>query len=302
MAEGWVVPQELQRLVAAEIFTALKRPPDGWLSRILAPVFRRAVGRFAEVAATCDRRVAEQSFVAAARWTLAQFTEGTHVQGAEHVPRDGPLVIACNHPGAVDSLAVIASAARQDLKVVAGPLPFMQHLPHVSRHLIYSSGDDVRRRAGVVREAIRHLEGGAALLLFARGQLEPDPATMPGAEAELAHWSRSLQLFLRSVPAALVVPAIVSGVLARESLRHPLTWVRRGRVERQRLAMIIQFIRQMQGKRVSLVPRVTFGEPLPGRALQGDPLPAVVASARGLLALHTPPSGPNEGPRRRRRG
>lgn len=287
MAEGYVEVHELQRLIAAEIFKAMGRPPDGWVSRVLAPVFSRAVRRFAEVAATCDRLIAEQGLAEAARWTLAQFTAGFHAEGTEHIPRAGPLVIACNHPGTVDSLVVIASAARQDLKVVAGPMPFMQHLPSVSRHLIYLSRDDVHRRAGVVRQAIRHLRDGGALLLFARGRLEPDPACMPGAEAEFAHWSRSVEILLRSVPPASVVVGIVSGVLARESLRHPITWVRRGRLERQRLAMIIQFIRQMRGKKVPLVPRVTFGEPLEPSVLQDDPLPAIAESARQLLALHS---------------
>ncbi|MFH1609263.1 MAG: 1-acyl-sn-glycerol-3-phosphate acyltransferase [Candidatus Bipolaricaulota bacterium] len=289
MGEGYVEAQELQRLIVAEIFKAMGWSPAGRISRLLAPVFFRAVRRFAEVAATCDRLIAEQGLTEAARWTLAQFTKGFLAEGTEHIPREGPLLIACNHPGTVDSLVIVASVARQDLKVVAGPIPFMQHLPNVSRHLIYSSGDDVRRRAGVVRQAIHHLEDGGALLLFARGHLEPDPACMPGAEDELAHWSRSLEIFLRSVPQASVVVGIVSGVLARESVRHPITWVRRGRVERQRLAMIIQFVRQMRGRKIPLVPRVTFGEPLPASALQGDPLPAIIESARRLLARHRVP-------------
>jgi len=288
---GYVEPRELERRIAGEIFKALGRPPDGRISRILAPVFSRAVRRFAEVAATCDCLIAEQGFTEAGRWTLAQFTAGFHVQGAEHIPREGPLVIACNHPGTVDSLVIVASVARQDLKIVAGPIPFMQHLPNVSRHLIYSSGDNVGRRAVVLREALHHLEGGGALLLFARGQLEPDPATMPGAEAEIAHWSRSLEILLRSVPQASVVVGIVSGVLARGSVRHPFTWVQRGRLKRQRLAMIVQFIRQMRGKKIPLVPRVTFGEPLPATLLKGDPLPAIIESARRLLALYPRLSG-----------
>lgn len=289
MAAEWIEARELERLVVAEIFKAMGWSPTGRPSRLLAPLFSRPVRRFAEVAATCDRLIVEQGVVAAARWTLGQFTAGFHVQGAEHIPREGPLLIACNHPGTVDSLVVIATAGRPDVKVVAGPLPFIQHLPNVSRHLIYSSGDDVRRRAVVLREAIHHLEGGGALLLFARGQLEPDPACMRGAEEEAARWSRSPEIVLRSVPQASVVVGIVSGALARESVRHPITWLRRGRVERQRLAMIVQFIRQMRGKKVPLMPRVTFGEPVPADALKSDPLPTIIASARGLLALHSVP-------------
>ena len=282
----YIEPRELERRIVGEVLKVLGMSPTGVFGRALTPILCRAVQRFAEVAATCDRLMAQQGFVASSRWTLSQFAEGPQVAGAERIPRAGPLLIAANHPGTVDALVIIVGAGREDLKIIAGPMPFLQYLPNVSQHLLFSPGDDVQRRARVLREAIRHLAQGGALLLFARGQLDPDPATMRGAEAELAHWSRSIELFLRSVPEATVVPAIVSGVLARRSVRHPLTWIRRRRLPRQRLAMILQFVQQMRGKRISLVPRVTFGEPLSGPALVDDPLSAVIASARELLARH----------------
>ena len=51
-----------------------------------------------------------------------------------------------------------------------------------------------------MREALRHLESGGAVLLFARGTIDPDPAFMAGGESELNGWSRSLEIFLGSVP------------------------------------------------------------------------------------------------------
>ena len=42
-------------------------------------------------------------------------------------------------------------------------------------------------------------------------------------------------------------------------MHHPLTWLRRRRPDRQRLAMMIQIIQQMLGKRPQIVPHVSFG-------------------------------------------
>ncbi len=278
--------RDLEGRIAGEVLTVVGWSADGWFGRALVGLISRSVRRFAEVAATCDRLVAKEGFVAAGRWTLLQLASSLRVEQAEHVPVAGPVLIVCNHPGSVDALALVASSGRDDLKILAWPMPFLQYLPNVSRHLVFAS-EEKTRRAGAAREGIRHLAGGGALLLFARGQPEPDPATMSGAEAELRHWSRSIELFLRAVPHTTVVPAIVGGVLAPRFVHHPLTWVRRGRLQRQRMAIVLQFIHQMWGKRIPLVPRVTFGEPLSGEALLADPVPAIIASARELLTRHT---------------
>jgi len=250
--------------------------------RLVSWVAHKPVQRFAQIAATCDRLILEKGFVAAGRWTLFQLASGLRVKGVEHVPDSGPVLIVSNHPGSVDALALVASSGREDLKIVAWPMPFLNYLPTVSRHLVYAS-DEESARAAAARGGIRHLKSGGALLLFARGQPEPDPASMTGAESELLLWSRSIELFLRSVPEAAVVPAIVSGVLAPRFVWHPATWVVRGRLQRQRVAIVVQFISQMRGKRVSIIPSVEFGSPLAGGLLQDDPLPMVIASARSLL-------------------
>ncbi len=277
--------QELERRIVGEVLAVVGWSAGGPFGRALGRAISYAVRRFAEVAATCDRLVAKQGFVVAGRWTFSQFATDLQVEGVERVPSAGPVVIASNHPGAVDALALVVGSGRDDLKIVAWPMPFLEYLPHVSSHLICVS-DDKRQRARAVREGIRHLAHGGALLLFARGRLEPDPATMPGAGEELPHWSQSSELFLRAVPEASVVPTIVSGVLARKYVRHPLTWVRRGRLARHRVAMILQFIQQMRGKRVPLVPYVTFGAPLRGDTGREDLFAALLYSSRVLLRAH----------------
>jgi hypothetical protein len=45
-------------------------------------------------------------------------------------------------------------------------------------------------------------------------------------------------------------------------MRHPITWFRKARPDRQRLAFMYQFIRQMIAGRelFGLTPRITFGD------------------------------------------
>jgi hypothetical protein len=209
-------------------------------------------------------------------------------RGAQNIPTEGPVVIASNHPGVVDSVAISASAGRRDIKAIASDVPFLTNLTEIRRHLIFVPREGIQARMQAMREAIRHLKDGGALLLFAHGTIDPDPAFMPGAEAELNGWSRSLDIFLTTVPETRVVTTIVSNVLDPRYMRHPVTWLQRARVDRQRLAMMIQVIQQMLGKKLDLVPRVSFGKALDCHEVRksGDSLEVVVEAAKELLRTH----------------
>ena len=139
-----------------------------------------------------------------------------------------------------------------------------------------------------LRESIRHLESGGALLLFAHGNIDPDPAFMPSADQELIGWSRSLEIFLRRVPETRVVISIVSGVIDPRCMRHPVTRLRRSRPDRQRIAMMLQVIEQMLGKQLDLKPRVSYGEVLDMESFgsAAKTLEVVSASARRLMEAH----------------
>ncbi len=143
-----------------------------------------------------------------------------------------------------------------------------------------------------VREVIRHLRDGGTLLIFPGGNVEPDPALLPGASAAMSRWSRSLDLILRQLPDTQVLLTIVSGVLSPKWLRHPFVRLRRGSRERQLLAEFVQIIQQMVfGIRSSRTPHITFGQPVIASELRqnepsGELLPGVVERARRLLAEH----------------
>jgi len=181
----------------------------------------------------------------------------------------GPLVIASNHPASVDSFVISAHVNRPDYKVIIGDIPFFEHLPHVRQNAIFAPDPgNAMGRMKVIRESIRHLNNGGSLLTFPRGDIEADPEFMPNPDGEFNHWSRSLEIFLQRVPGLQILVTIASGVISQAAFRHPITWFRKARPDRQRLAFLYQLARQMLSGRelFGLTPRVTFGEVVTGRS------------------------------------
>ncbi len=279
----------LTQQIDNEVIRALGVPLDSWLAERLHAILGRATRRFSELFAEVDRIVDEQGLPAGAAWLLRQLASGLEARGVENVPAQGPLIIASNHPGTVDSLAVVASAQRPDLKIIASAVPFLQSLPHIRNYLIFApKPKHVEARMLALRESIRHLESGGALLLFAHGNIDPDPAFMPSADQELIGWSRSLEIFLRRVPETRVVISIVSGVIDPRCMRHPVTRLRRSRPDRQRIAMMLQVIEQMLGYQFDICPRVSFGALLDVEQI-GTPelaLPVITERAQVLMRSH----------------
>jgi hypothetical protein len=260
----------------------------GWGSiPALRALVRRAARRpallFAREMTMFDDEAAASGVVVAARSLLARFAREVTVEGAERIPDHGPVLLLSNHPGITDTLALLAAIPRPDLKVLAAERPFLRALPALSRSLIFLP-EERGRRMPAVRQAIGHLRSGGALLTFPAGAIEPDPAVLPGAVEALAGWSESTAVFLRMVPDCTVVPIIVSGVLARPAQRHPLTLLRRKRVDRERLAAMLQVLMhavrpEVWRARVRVdVPRAFSGRELStaGRALLMDTVAGVL--------------------------
>jgi hypothetical protein len=228
--------------------------------------------------AAFDDRAAASGLGPAARALLAGFVRGITVAGAERIPRRGPVLLLSNHPGMTDTLALFAAVPRTDLRILTAERPFLRALPAVSRSLIFIP-EERGRRFGAMRRAIDHLRSGGALLTFPAGQIEPDPAVLPGAAAALDRWSESTAAFLRLVPDCAVVPIVVSGVLARGAQRHPLTLLRRKRADRERLGAMLQVL--MHTLRPGMW-RVRVRVDVP-RAFGGRELRADAAAARAVL-------------------
>jgi hypothetical protein len=246
-----------------EITKALALPQTQGIRKIIALLTGRAIRRFSELASELDYVIEKEGLAGGARWLLPRFVKGHSAQGVENIPPTGPLLIASNHPASVDSVVISAHVPRQDYKIIIGEIPFFKNLPHINKHAIFApEPTDVMGRMQVIRDVIRHLKNDGATLIFPRGSIEPDPAFMPHPDAEFNHWSRSLEIFIKRVPQTQVLVTIVSGVISKAAMHHPITWFRKARAGRQRLAFIYQMIRQMiAGKELfGLTPRVTFGD------------------------------------------
>lgn len=275
----------LRETLIYELTKALALPQKAWARNAVRFVFGRAAAAAAKVGLGLDQAVAEGGIPAGARWLLPRFVKSHEARGVERIPSSGPLVIAANHPASVDSIVISAHVNRTDYKAIIGDIPFFQHLPHVNANAIFAPDrDNPMGRMRVIRESIRHLKNGGALLIFPRGGIEADPEWMPHAGAEFHYWSRSLEIFLERVPGLHILVTMVSGVISRSSMKHPITWFRTARPDRQRLAFLYQLARQMLSGRelFGLRPRVTFGELVSGTNHENMPADVEHAASRTL--------------------
>jgi hypothetical protein len=258
----------LRDTIIDEIFYALGLTRSGWARRIFGWFFHRPATRFATLAADFDNTVAEQGFRQATQLFMPQFIESIQVSGQENLPSEGPLLITTNHPGTYDGFIIAANLPREDFKVIISGVPFVQSFPATSKHLIYTPYE-TRERIKTIRTAVRHLQDGGALMIMPRGNVDPDPAFMPGAHEALDLWSSSLALFLRQVPQTSLQVTIVSGVLDPKYLQNPIVKIRRGSVERQKLAEFFQIMTQLfSSRQVNVNPAVSFAPLLKPEVLQ----------------------------------
>ena len=280
--------RRLKEMLVIELTKALGFPQDSPVRSIVRGIFGKATQKFSELAVGLDQAVAAGGLAAGSNWVLPRFVKSHLARGVENIPPSGPLVIAANHPGSYDSIVISAHVSRPDYKVIIGDIPFFQNLSNISRNAIFAPAEqDAPGRMGTVRQCIRHLQNDGALLIFARGGIEADPAFMPAPDGEFNLWSRSLEIFLRRVPGTRVLVTIASGVIAEAAFRHPITWFRGARPDKQRLAFMYQMIRQvLSGQEIfGLVPRVTFGEVITG-ASHARVLDQVAGVAQVTLEQH----------------
>jgi hypothetical protein len=273
--------------VVEEIARALGLPLSGAAPRLLGPLFRRPVNRFARLLAAADGRAVAEGLPGASRRVLEDLGLEPVVRGSDRIPRDGPLIVASNHPGAYDSLAIMAAVPRTDLKVLISDAGLSRAFPVCSRFFIFTAFT-AAGGSKALRESIRHLEAGGSLLIYPHVELEPDPEVRPGAREALAGWSPGLEIMLRRVPAARLEPTIVSGILLRRFARSPLARLRRREAQRLKLAEVMQLIWQMIfPKRVRPAIRVSFGSPLVLRDLpEGRIMPTIIEAEERLLDDH----------------
>jgi len=259
-----------------DLFAAL-----GWEnlrnSRLLRRLFRPAALRFAHQVVAYDSAVATMGLQAGSRRFLTTLQKELLISGQHYIPASGSVLFLSNHPGMTDTVSLFASIPRPDLRIVAAERPFLHALPATDRQLIYVSADNTTRTS-TIRAVSSHLRAGGAVLTFPAGEIEPDPAVLPGAEASMQSWGPSIGLFARLAPQSVLIPVIVSGVLSPRATDHPLTRLRRLSKDRERLGATLQIFSGVVAPALwpelwQVTVRVRFAPPIP---------------AAGLLSLHDP--------------
>ena len=289
-SQAALVP-DLRSYITDETFIALGYPSNSWQRRILWPFAWPPAHQFAKLAAAVDDDVERHGVCSAANRLLARFVRSVEVYGEDNIPLEGPLLIASNHPGAYDSVAIIGNLPRNDLKVIASGVPFLEGLPALKQHLIYTPGE-VHGRMSAVRGLIRHMKERGVSLIFPSGIVDPDPDVLPGAEQALEAWSPSLELVLRKAPETKVQVTIVSGVLAPSCLRNPIAKLPKVEWRQRKMAEFLQVMQQLFFPgRFNLNPRISFGVPRTIEELrsEGDVngvTGVIVDQARQLLIEH----------------
>lgn len=257
------------------------------LSRpLIECVFRPAARRLARQMMEFDALVGSRGLRDGAEWVLKQNVRGWSAAGLDNIPAEGPLLVAANHPGLCDAVALFASLPRDDLRVVAIDRPFLRSLPNTSERLIYM-GDG---GSSVLRRVTNHLRAGGSVLLFPAGEIEPDPGIdLAAAALSLRGWSKSVGIVARMVSDVRIVPAVVRGVVCASARAHPITQLRKAEKDRERFAALLQvMIPAYRNVSVS----VTFGEALEGGRLcggEGDPrkiTERLIAHAHSLIGGH----------------
>ena len=287
----YISESELRKALLDEIVKAVGLPINAFWRRFVNIAFWLPINRFSKLGSYFDQMVYQHGFSKAVDISLKLLLEDIETLGEIKAPASGPLLVVSNHPGTYDALCLASKLPRDDIKIVSSNIPFLKQMKNVNDHFLFSSIDSYVRML-VIRNAIRHLEKGGAVIIFPSAHMDPEPSCMAGAMQALDEWSKSIEIFVRKVPQTVVQVAVVSRVLSPHYLSRPLTHLRKGRRERQRIAEFLQIIHQMVSrKKFKQIPLVSFAEPFTLEDISPENnidcvLPHAIAQAKQLMTAH----------------
>jgi len=284
--------EDVTLMLSSQISQVMGLKHPGWISRTLYQVFKVPVRRMSALLVELDQNISQVGFNAATNIFTHRLISNVRIIGDKKIPTQGPVMVICNHPAAYD-VAILASAIpRDDLQILASDIPIIQMLPNISSHII-PVPYHIPSRLQTVRSAIQHLKQDGAILLFPRGNVEPDPVVTPGAQESLLGWSPSVELFLRKVPNTHTVVAMASGMLSSKWFKNPFIRFWKKFEQRQKVAEIFQIATQLlTGRPANANPMINFSDPLSVDELGGVESPpgtlisSLVAQASSLLSEH----------------
>lgn len=237
----------------------------GWqnhpfLAGLLRRTFASPPKTFAQQMVEFDSAIDTHGLVEASRLSIRHFVDDIRIFGRERIPASSFLALS-NHPGMTDTLSLFIALSRPELKIIALDRPFLNALPNMSKQLAFVTGD-AGARFKLIRQISSHLRNGGAALTFPAGQIEPDPDLQEGAAESLGSWTDSAGVFIRMAPQTAVLPVLVRGVIRKKTARHPLTYLKRAREEREKLAAALQLLAHVMLKKKDVHVRVQIGNPI----------------------------------------
>jgi 1-acyl-sn-glycerol-3-phosphate acyltransferase len=229
---------------------------------MLRRIFASPARKFAEQMVNFDKSVGESDLAEASRRIMrTNYVRDVRMHGREHIPANGPVLFLSNHPGMADTISLFAAINRPDLKIIAIQRPFLATLQNTTDQLFFID-DDPAKRMNAVRQVAAHLKNGGAALTFPAGEIEPDPDVYDGALDSLDNWTDSAGVFMRFARDTKIVPVLVSGVIWERTARHPLTWLKRTRMDREKLAAALQLLAMVTRNERPTTVHVRFAKPL----------------------------------------
>lgn len=229
-------------------------------ARILRCTFASSARAFARQMVEFDSAIQAHGLVDASCLAARNYVDDIRIFGCERIPASGFLALS-NHPGMTDTISLFLALNRPDLKIIALDRPFLKALPNMSKQLAYVT-EDASSRFKLIRQMSAHLRNGGAALTFPAGEIEPDPDIHPGALESLSTWTDSAGVFVRMAPETPILPVLVRGVIRRKTARHPLTYLRRTREEREKLAAALQLLAHIVFRKKDVHVRVQIGNPI----------------------------------------
>jgi hypothetical protein len=249
---------------------------------------------FAHQMAEFDSTIGTHGLVEASRLAIRNYTEHLRIFGKERIPSSAFLALS-NHPGMTDTLSLFIALNHNDLKIIALDRPFLNALPNMSKQLAYVT-DDAGSRFRLIRQLSTHLRSGGAALTFPAAHIEPDPDVQKGAAASLHSWTDSAGIFIRMAPETAVLPVLVRGVVRKDFAFHPLTYLKKARREREKLAAALQLLAHVMLKMRDVHIRVQIGNPIYSKDLGTTETKvihqAVLVEMKQLI--ENPPTGEGE--------
>jgi hypothetical protein len=273
--------------VIDEIAYALGAKKDGIIRQALAPLFRHPANKLAIILADFYDGVMNKSPSQGAIDTLPKFSIEVQRSGHPGMPMSGSHLLISNHPGGLDSVGILSRIPRTDIKVLVSDVLLMRKLDYLNRHAIYVDFKSIGGMSAL-RDAISHLNQGGVLLLFARGEVEPDPACFSGAVESIEKWSPSLEIMLRKSPSTSVQIISVSGAILPKFAFHPLTRIRKKQQTRQKLAEFMQAITSLYfPNKARTILKIRFSEILSSWSIPRESiLPYIIKMAQAEMKAH----------------